>query len=1487
MTALNLVAADASALETVAKRARPATLCGHLLDAVAVCETHEAQREISGDRRFRRIEVPTSTQDRVRFLKQWAREQRRRALAGGAWSLLVLPVFASAAAAQSEDVTSLSSAESVVGAAVQADGSLLVSFEDGSTVLVPEGQYSVTADGQFLVDADALAGTPAAAHGAFAALGAALVGGAVASGGSSGTGGGTGGGGGGDDATPTTSGFVIDGYISGATVFRDENGNGVLDDDEASVQTNDQGAFSGLGGDLSAPIVSIGGTDISTGLAFEGTLKAPAGSTVISPVTTLVQEIVEADDTGATTVDEAIAQVNTALGLEDDTDLLNEDPIASENDDLFAAGAKVANIVNVGVAAGAEEEAIIAELAELITEASDDPSAPDNLLSDDDSIEEVLTEALEDGALSETSIENLSSTIANANSAVDAAVEDPNVTDVNDAIADVQQVVQSEIAGEVADQVEDGEEIAEVTQEEIEDEAENAEDVDGGVVNFGTGFSEGFSEPVTLGDSTVSEHGVWYEDRYAPAAFEVVEDFGTVDQDFTGESVLRLTTDPVVDQDPFRQTQGRKLDLPDGSTEASIGLYIDPAWEPAVDATTGFRQAGFWTTALDAEGAIGAYPIIEFSTLDGVATFRVFTGVSETMWQEITLPEGIPYGEFIDLAIAVNDDGSVTYRIGTETFTTDNSDPNNTFDVVSLDNVILQGYNQDPTDEDAAREAYSIYWDDLAANGDFVEDNTNLADYEQVNFAEIPYDVAPGVELTLTMAQADNLQIGGSGTVKLVGEFDGSTDLSGITAPIDATELEAIDATITVEEADGLQVDLPADAILNIDVDYADLSTDNPSLTPEIDLSGITVNGSNSPADLINVLDAGSVEETFKLLWNYADNNYYDALPGGTPDVNAANIELGNLYAQYLLDGGEPLLDIVQTKVSGDPDFDVRQQSLHDNLLGNLKDSVVESRISSNALDEDNRDEAGLQFGDRPIYSGTLTDTDDLLATQVWDIANGIPRSDFAVNRGEIYVLNGDTLVDADDDSINGITSFDDLSDAIDAAADGAYILVGSGTHIEGDQIVVTSSLNIVGVDGAVVQGRFFVDSDGTQDVAVNVSNLDVVVTQPDFDEVSSQNALNNFHGFYLRGDGITLNLEDVDFTAQENPDVTASLANEVPPEENVFSSRGVLNEIRTDAEINIVGGSFDGLTSAIYINPPATDGVGTTLNVDGTTFLNSGIGTDGPGAVTVVNSTFDGARIGFGADWENGGLTLQNNTFVSETDQVRVFFARPEGPVEVPTDLPIWDDATIAQSANRFGNSFLEEITGTDGDDIIIDNTLDTEIDLGGGGSDFILLTLGVEDEGVNLIVGFTAGDASVTGADVIAFNFVDDADLLLPGFNFEAVGQSDTIGEETGFVMFSDQVGDGSIDPLYGDLVSTGLSDTDAAAILTVAESIAFEQSGGLLMAVPVSSGDSTLIVGVDFGTTEDGDEEVFALALLDGADRDLTADNLYDFTAVTANT
>jgi len=124
-------------------------------------------------------------------------------------------------------------------------------------------------------------------------------------------------------------------YIEGATVFFDANLNGEHEEGEPTAvtdvygrynldvpllffDTNDNGEIDSEEGQ----IVSMGGIDTSSGLEVETPLVAPYGSKMLTPLSTIKQNLIEE----GVTPEEAEAQIETALDLPD-VDLDNFDPI--------------------------------------------------------------------------------------------------------------------------------------------------------------------------------------------------------------------------------------------------------------------------------------------------------------------------------------------------------------------------------------------------------------------------------------------------------------------------------------------------------------------------------------------------------------------------------------------------------------------------------------------------------------------------------------------------------------------------------------------------------------------------------------------------------------------------------------------------------------------------------------------------------------------------------------------------------------------------------------------------------------------------------------------------------------------------------------------------------------------------------------------------------------------------------------------------------
>jgi VCBS repeat-containing protein len=164
-------------------------------------------------------------------------------------------------------------------------------------------------------------------------------------------------------------GLVADGYVAGATVYIDANNNGVLDGDEPSTITDANGDFT-LISPYVGPIRAFGGTNIDTGLPNTVQFSATEGSTVINPLTTLVQSLVESGQ--ATDASAAQAAVKTAFGIDAGIDLANVDLIKAATDDptlalsAHQAAASVAAVLSVVNNVGGDTQAALGQLTTLV-----------------------------------------------------------------------------------------------------------------------------------------------------------------------------------------------------------------------------------------------------------------------------------------------------------------------------------------------------------------------------------------------------------------------------------------------------------------------------------------------------------------------------------------------------------------------------------------------------------------------------------------------------------------------------------------------------------------------------------------------------------------------------------------------------------------------------------------------------------------------------------------------------------------------------------------------------------------------------------------------------------------------------------------------------------------------------------------------------------------------------------------------------------------
>ncbi|WP_445302029.1 S8 family serine peptidase [Microcoleus sp. K1-B6] len=156
------------------------------------------------------------------------------------------------------------------------------------------------------------------------------------------------------------AGFVIDGYIAGATVFFDANKNGVLDASEPSATTADNGEFDldldsnifdkNQNGELDPEegnIVAFGGIDTATGLPLETPVTAPPYATVVTLLTSLVADLI---DKGIDS-DRAESLVKSSLSIPPNVDITSLDPIAATENaiaggvETLTAMVKVQNVI--------------------------------------------------------------------------------------------------------------------------------------------------------------------------------------------------------------------------------------------------------------------------------------------------------------------------------------------------------------------------------------------------------------------------------------------------------------------------------------------------------------------------------------------------------------------------------------------------------------------------------------------------------------------------------------------------------------------------------------------------------------------------------------------------------------------------------------------------------------------------------------------------------------------------------------------------------------------------------------------------------------------------------------------------------------------------------------------------------------------------------------------------------------------------------------
>jgi hypothetical protein len=199
----------------------------------------------------------------------------------------------------------------------------------------------------------------------------------------------------GNEAAGFTQMVVSDGYIRDAEVYADTNNNGSSDQSELikGLTTDAQGQLLIDDEYRDYPIIIKGGINVDTGAVNLLELTAPAGYSVINPLSTLVQKIIASDNSQA--VDQAEAKIIQALGitLTGDKSLSNYDPISDLSEHAIAnrvATTQIATLTAVAATADTQDDSgalniqasVWSNITELVNTTAEEIKLDANMVAD-------------------------------------------------------------------------------------------------------------------------------------------------------------------------------------------------------------------------------------------------------------------------------------------------------------------------------------------------------------------------------------------------------------------------------------------------------------------------------------------------------------------------------------------------------------------------------------------------------------------------------------------------------------------------------------------------------------------------------------------------------------------------------------------------------------------------------------------------------------------------------------------------------------------------------------------------------------------------------------------------------------------------------------------------------------------------------------------------------------------------------------------------
>jgi hypothetical protein len=149
-----------------------------------------------------------------------------------------------------------------------------------------------------------------------------------------------------------------------------------------------------------------------------------------------------------------------------------------------------------------------------------------------------------------------------------------------------------------------------------------------------------------------------------------------------------------------------------------------------------------------------------------------------------------------------------------------------------------------------------------------------------------------------------------------------------------------------------------------------------------------------------NLVINGNKADSFKVLWDYLDDAYVAGANYYNLPLNESFVRLGVEYTKYLAAGGEPLTSVTSKFTADNADADSipqREQSMHDNLLGNLSLVSIQGRNFGAALESELLALVPDEYESRPVYSGNQGDRGGPAhdAVRAFDYDRGWARPDY------------------------------------------------------------------------------------------------------------------------------------------------------------------------------------------------------------------------------------------------------------------------------------------------------------------------------------------------------------------------------------------------------------------------------------------------------------------------------------------------------------